>query len=225
MSLAEFFDAWGALLRGDASPDETEARLGPSPSGTDAVAFCQRLYHHHRETTLRQLFPMVAALLGAEAFARLTVAYAAAHPAQGAEIRAWGEAFPAFVAAWGGAPPSERAGAADLALLAQARRRVRYAVDDAPGVLVVVGHDALATERALRAGELAVIRPGPRALLVFRPTGRASARDLVLDGPRLAAWLTATGQPVPAALAAVDASVGRAALVRAGAIAARGREL
>lgn len=199
MSLETFFNAWSDLLRGETDAAGVEAVLGPSPSGTEAVAWCQRLYHHHREVTLRQLFPHVAALVDTARWTALVADYARAHPATGSEQRRWGHAFPAFLAAYPHVPDAPAL--ADLAILAEARRTARFAADDlARVVTVALHHDAPTAERAIRAGEPRVPAPRPTLLVVYRAWNGEDVRELPLDAPKLVALLRWRGDPVPAPL-------------------------
>lgn len=202
-SLETFFDTWGSLLRGDISASDVEAALGPSASGTDAIAYCQRLYHHHREQTLRQLFPAVAALV--DDWPALVAAYATVHPATGTAHRAWGVAFPAFLAGWSGLPESERAPLAELAVLAEARRCARFAEDEADRVrLVATRFAVLAADRAFREGSASLPVAGAEVFVVYRGVDREAVRELRLDAAGLVALLRARSAVVPAGLADVD---------------------
>jgi hypothetical protein len=128
--------------------------------------------------TLAASFPAVRALVGGEFFDAMALAFAEAHPPRGPVLAEWGDALPAFIAAF---PPAASVPyLADVARLERARLAAYHAADLPP-----LGLPALAALPPDRLPALRV-RPHPAAALVASPW------------PVVALWAESTGRPPPA---------------------------
>ncbi len=84
--LPSFFSQMEAFLLGRTGTAEVEAALGPSPSGSDNLAFYRTLIDRNFHKTMRLLFPTVHLLAKrqrATLWTDLVRDYAAAHPPRG----------------------------------------------------------------------------------------------------------------------------------------------
>jgi hypothetical protein len=108
------------------------AELGPE----ERVAIHARMYRARVADALRDDFPKLAALVGAERFGALSEAYARAHPSRHPDLGRMGRWLPAFLRA---RPAAARRDLADLAALEWARAEVFLEADVRP-----VGREAIA---------------------------------------------------------------------------------
>lgn len=96
--LADFFETMSPFLHGQLSARDAEARLGPSPSGTDRLAFYAVLARRDVASVLRQLFPVTRAACGRDTWNGIEIAYLASHRSTHWEPNRFGQAFADFLA-------------------------------------------------------------------------------------------------------------------------------
>lgn len=206
MSLDAFFAEVPAMIRGEQAADAVEHRLGPSPSGTDELAFYAALQARHVQERMRLMFDRVRAVVahrdGVTAWHDLVVAFAADHPPAGWSLHAQGIPFADWLAA------RERPDAAELAALAD-WQRTRWEVANAPDDDVVGRRvaarrydvDAPAWARALRDDPTAPSPPGPVFVVAFRDLRDHAVRTLTPQPLTLAVLARRSGVPLPDAVA------------------------
>lgn len=100
MSLEAFFAGIQPMLAGRSSAAALEQTLGPSPSGTDNLAFYRELIIRDQRKALFDLFHPVKALLDRRdrnLWRQLVDSFARHHPASGHDPNEFGRPFPAFL--------------------------------------------------------------------------------------------------------------------------------
>ena len=222
------YDAIAAALR------ESAPNAGAPPPGITAAepaeaARCFAVYRNNVATSLARAlaarFPVVAALVGADFFAALARAFAAANPPRSPVLIDWGGRLPAFIARF---PPLARLPyLADVARIEAARGEAVHAADADPVPtprlaaaaarggdlaltlhpslrLVASPHPALSIWTAHQPGAArAPLPPGPEAALIARRPDFALVTE-PLDAPA-AAFLRALAAHPSLARAAAEA--------------------
>ena len=101
MRLQEFFDSLRPMLLGQRDPEDVQAILGPSVSGTEALAFYREHFIRNTFKIMRELFPVLPRLaetLEPGCWRSLVLAYTEQHPPRGRDPNDFGAAFPGWLA-------------------------------------------------------------------------------------------------------------------------------
>lgn len=207
--LSAFFGALGPMLRARVDAVEVERALGPSPSGTAALAFYAELVARNYRKIVRDIFPCTRALvekLGAS-WSTLERAYVHEHVAQGIDPNGYGAGFPAWLQTRDGLPAS----CGEVADFEWLRVRAHHAIDglddgferrlfvrqytcDAPAFWRACARDPATPPPPTR----------PTIALVFRHTQTLQVAVHYPRGAAIAALARRQGLPLPEVLAAID---------------------
>lgn len=101
MTLRAFFDNLRPMLLGERDPEEVQAMLGPSPSGTEALAFYREHFVRNTFKIMRELFPVLPRLaetLAPGSWRPLVLQYTRAHPPRGSDPNEFGAHFATWLA-------------------------------------------------------------------------------------------------------------------------------
>ena len=146
MRLAETQELFAALVTGDipVDPAARDANLTGDTelSAAERARVYSDMYLYRLVDALREDYPHLARLLGADPFFALAAEYVRAHPSRNPSLAHLGRELPAFLAAH----PAGRADVADLAALEWARAEAFIAPDAEP--LDAAGLGALAQNTA-----------------------------------------------------------------------------
>lgn len=224
VGLGRFFAAMAPMLEGRASAREVEAAIGPSASGSDALAFYAELVRRNLHKILSDVFPAVRAVArhvhgDDRAWVGLAVDYAAAHPGRGGDPNRFAAAFPTWLR---GRP--ELAGpwaepAVELADYEWTRLLAYHAADvEGDGVderLFVRQYtcDIPALAHAVLHGSFALPAARPRIVAIFRHARTLQLGVFHLGAAGLAALARRQGLAMPPVLAALPEAAVHSAVV------------